>query len=132
MVVVIALDAVVAREVALQRGEHRHSQLISVLSNLTKERRQGLTLRLAAVDHEAVLDQRLQGLALLVAEASVVVRPVQQRGDIGRDPQLRVREGVHEEHLVAIRERHLHVEHGRLHDDPYGSHRTSTLRRTRT
>src|SRR6266540_1757572 len=40
---------------------------------------------------------------------------VDQIDDVAADDQLRVAKGVHQEHLVALFERHTDIEHGRLH-----------------
>jgi hypothetical protein len=36
---------------------------------------------------------------------------IEQAGNVRRHEQLRIGEGIHQEHLVALRQRHLDVEH---------------------
>ena len=69
VVAVIALDAVVAREVALQRGQHRDPQLLVILADVVEELVEP-GVRLAAGDDEAVLGQRVDRLALVAVETA--------------------------------------------------------------
>ena len=66
---VIALDAVVAREVALQRRQHRHAQLILSGAEVVEEVLDVAAVGLAALDDEAVLGERGERFALARAVA---------------------------------------------------------------
>jgi hypothetical protein len=119
VVAVVALEAVIAREVALQSREDRDLQLVTVLAYVPEEVLETAPLRFTALDNEAVLNERVEGLALVVVESgSAGSNPLEQRRDVGRNQHLRVREGVHEEHLVTLGKRHLYVEHRGLHQIP--------------
>jgi hypothetical protein len=48
---------------------------------------------------------------------------IQQRGNVVRDDQLRIGEGVHQEHLFASGDRDTKIEHGRLHSRSRGQPR---------
>ena len=78
VVAVVTLEAVVAREVALQRGKHGHAQLVGVLAHVGEVLRQRLLLAVSTVDDEAVLDQRVDRLALVGIERALArLDPVQ-------------------------------------------------------
>ena len=131
---VVALDAVVAREVALQRGQHRDAQLILAGAEFGEEVLDVPAVRLAALDDESVLGERGEGLAFAhVRRESVATEAVEQVRHLARHDELGVREGVHQEHLVSIGERNTNVENRGLHaapgfrlesqNFPFGDHR---------
>ena len=68
---VIALDAVVAGEVALQRRQHGDAQLILAGAEVVEEVLDVLAIRLAALDDEAVLGERRDSVALGIAGPDV-------------------------------------------------------------
>ena len=117
VVAVIALEAVVAREVALQRRENGDVQLGAV----ALDRREVLVERpavgVAVGDEEAVLLEQIERVALSRRRRSRSSSPdsIEQRGDVRRHDELRVGQRVHQEHVVAPVERHTKVEHGGLH-----------------
>ena len=117
VVAVIALDAVVAGEVALQRGEHRHAQLLAASRTSRKNALQVVAVGVAALDDEAVLGERADGVALLARPAGriAVLESIQQRRHVGRHDQLGIGERVHQEDLVLVFEGNTDVEHRGLH-----------------
>ena len=116
MVPVVALETVVAREVALERRQDGHAELLGVLAEILEVLAEGGALVLAAPDDESVLHERLDRAQLLLVEGGVAARDAgQQPAHLVRRDELRVREGVHQEHLVPVRQRHVHVESRELH-----------------
>jgi hypothetical protein len=116
----VALEAVVACEVALEGREHRHPKLIGVIPHCGEIVFQRILLVLTVVDDEPVLNKRFDRFAFLgVERALAVLNPIQKHGNVGRDEELGVGEGVHQKHLVCLREHHLQVEHRRLHRRPF-------------
>ena len=119
VIAVIALDAVVAGEVALQRGQHGDPQLAAILAHVVEELVERLMVRGAALDDEAVVDQGLDRLALVGGELPLTAGdPVQHVGHVARHNQLCVRKRVHQEDVVATIERDTYVEHRGLHGTP--------------
>jgi hypothetical protein len=116
VIAVIALEAVVAREVALQRGQHGDLEVLGVLAQLREVLVNRTLLVIAALDHEAVFDQRVDGVTLVGVERGLAARnPIEQSGDIRSRDDLRVGKRVHQEQSVALRKRHLEVVQRRLH-----------------
>ena len=113
----IALDAVVAGEVALQRREDGDAKLFPAFVHVGEEVLDVLPVGFAAFDEEPVLDERQQrfALALVRRRESGLARPIEQLHHVLADDELRVRERVQQKHVGAILERHAHVEHGGLH-----------------
>jgi hypothetical protein len=113
---VIALDAVITGEVALQRRQHRDAQLTGVLADVPEELLQRLALRGAALDHEAVgregIDRVLFGRGERVRP---IGRAIEHVGHLPRHDQLRIGEGVHQEQVVGAVDRHTDIEHRGLH-----------------
>ena len=68
VVAVVALKAVVAGEIALQRRQHRHAHLLGVFAVVGEELVQRLGVGRAAGDDEAVFGQRHQRFALVAVE----------------------------------------------------------------
>jgi hypothetical protein len=129
VVAVVALEAVVACEVALEGREDRDAQLIGILAHRGEVLVQRLRLLLALADDEAVLDEGFDRLLLLRVERALsVLDPVEQTGHVGRDEKLRIGEGVHQEHLVALRQGHPHIEDRRLHKALFRFARASAAR----
>jgi hypothetical protein len=118
---VIALEAVVARKIALQRGENRDAQLARVLAHVGEELVHRGSIRGAVVDDEPVLGERDERFARVAVESvgcerlRIGRKTIEQTGDVVRDNQLRVGESVHQEHFAAVSERDTNVEHRLLH-----------------
>ena len=121
VVAVVALEAVVAGEVALQRRQHRHAHLLGVFAEVREELVQRLGVGRAARHDEPVLgerDQRFARIGCRAARARATPdrrKPIEQPGDVLGDDQLRVGQRVHQEHLAAIGEWDTNVEHRLLH-----------------
>ena len=121
VVAVVSLEAVVAREIALQRRQNRDAQLLGVFAGVRKELVQRLPVGLAARDDEPVLGQRDERLPVFDVQRlgpharRGVAHAIEQRGDVGRHHELRVRQRVHQEHIAAIAEGNANVELGWLH-----------------
>ena len=115
----VALQAVVAGEVALERRQDRDPELGCVLPDVVEELLKSVALGLSVFDHEAVLGKLVQRRSLLHVEAvenlGRGLEPVEQPRHVGRHDELRVGERVHDEHVVPIRQGDLCVEDGRLH-----------------
>jgi hypothetical protein len=111
---VIALDAVVAREVALQGREHRDLERVGVLAHVAEELRQRAALRLPVGDDEALLGELRQRIVFFRGPRAAFAESIEQIDDVVADDQLRVGERVHQEHVRAV-ERHTNGEHRRLH-----------------
>ena len=68
-----------------------------------------------------MLGQGHEGFARLGVDSlgrqrgGIVRQSVEESGDVGRHDQLRVRQGVHQEHLASLREGDTKVEHRLLH-----------------
>ncbi len=115
VVAVVTLNAVAAREVALQRGQHRHPQLIAALPDRVKELAEVPAIRGTVLYEKAVLREGAQGLPLLVRPALPgAVDAVEQTGDLARDNELGIGESVHQEHFVPFKW-YADVEHRGLH-----------------
>src|SRR4029453_431682 len=71
VVAVVSLEAVVAREVALQRRQNRDPQLFARLPELPEELLELTPVRLTAFDDEAVFLERRERLGFLRAERVV-------------------------------------------------------------
>ena len=131
---VVTLQTVIAGEVALQRRQDGEVKLLGVLVVVDKELLEGVPLCCPVLDDEAVLGElgksrpfldrkgreaivlgRFRGAATSQRGVGTRSKTVEQRGDVGRDDELRVRKRVHQEHRV-VRERDAVVEHGGLHD----------------
>ncbi len=115
---VVALDAVVAGEVALERREDGHAQLILSRPKVVEEVLDVAPIGFAALDDEAVLGERAESFALVtvgIEREAAAADAVEEVRDLARHDQLRVREGVHQEHLVAIREGDTNIENRGLH-----------------
>ena len=69
VIAVIALEAVVAGEVALQGRQHRHPHLLGVFAVVGEELVQGLRVGRPAGHDEAMLGQRDERLALVVVQS---------------------------------------------------------------
>ena len=116
----VALEAVVARKIALERRQHRHAQLVGVLADVAEPLRDVLALGVAVVNDEPMLGEREQRVPLDGGQGACfgAGQAVQQRRNVARDDQLRIGERVHQEHVVLPAhgiERHADVEHRRLH-----------------
>jgi hypothetical protein len=136
VVAVVALDAVVAREVALQRRQHRHAELIGVFAHVLEILIELAALALAIGHQKTVFRQCGECLLFVAAPLGRLRGAREQRRHISRHQQLRVRERVHQEHFIAAWHRHLHVEHRRLHyitpERRRGRPRSGSAGRTRT
>jgi hypothetical protein len=82
-----------------------------------KNRLQVVAIGVAALDDEAVLGERADGVALLARPAGriAVLEFIQQRRHVGRHDQLGIGERVHQEDLVLVFEGDTYVEHRGLH-----------------
>ena len=116
---VIALEAVVAGEVALQRRQNRDVQLRRVALHLGQILIERAPVGVAALDQESVLVQERKRFELvLVLPDHRVGRPIEQGGDVARHDELGVGERIHQEDFAPLIERHTKVEHRRLHHAP--------------
>jgi hypothetical protein len=110
---VIALDAVPAREVALQRRENRDTQVAGVVAELFEPLFERAPLGDTPVRHEPVFHQRLDRVPRLGTEELGCPLPglqaIEQVDDIWRHAELSVSQRVHEEH-AAIGQRDADVE----------------------
>ena len=116
VVAVIALDAVVAREVALQRRQHRDAQRAGALADVPEEGVQVAPLAVPVGDDEAVLGELFDRLALFLVRGRprlVATHPIEQIDNVAAHDELRVCKRVHQEHVVI--DWHTNVEHRRLH-----------------
>ena len=117
VIAVIALKAVVAGEIALQRREHRDAHLLGVFAVVGEELVQRFGVRRPAGNDEAVFRQCHQRFALIAGELfrrqrrGVARQAIEQTGNLVRDDELRVGKGVHQEHLAPLREWDTKVEH---------------------
>ena len=104
VVAVVALEAVVAREVALQRREHRHLHLLGVFAQVGEvlAQRRAAPRRGSRRRSRSRSGYRSCRVRRRRSAVSPRADPLEQLGDIGRDEQLRVREGVHQEHVVRV------------------------------
>src|SRR5439155_18800625 len=84
VIVVVALETVVAREVALQRRQDGHAQLGGVAANVGKELIERPPIRVAVVDEEALIRQERQRLARFGVEIvyATACGAVEERPDI--------------------------------------------------
>ena len=126
VVAAIALIAIVAGEVALHRRQHGDVQLRGIALHRVEELIDVLPLSAPIADEEAVLAQQIDRLALVAGElvergVIAFADSVEKRRDIGRHHQLRVGERVHQEHFIAIRQRHTEIEQRRLHRVRHGT-----------
>ena len=121
VVAVVALKAVIAREIALQRRQHRHAHLLGVFAVIGEELVQRFGVGGAARHDEAVLGQRHQRFPRVAVEPigrkrrGVVGQAIEQAGDVVRDDQLRVGQRVHQKHFAPLGECDTKVEHRLLH-----------------
>ena len=108
VVAVIALEAVVAGEVALERRQQRDVQFGGVVLDRVEVLVERAPVRLAVRHQEAVL-RRAASIASrsLHPESSPLAvarrEAVEQSGHVRRHHELRVGERVHQEHFVAGR-----------------------------
>jgi hypothetical protein len=111
VVAVIALDAVVAREVALQGREHRQAELVLAFAKAVEERADVLPVGFTALDDEPVFGERVDRIAIVDAGHEIAPsEAIQQVGNVLRHYELGIREGVHQEHFVPLFERDTDVE----------------------
>jgi hypothetical protein len=85
VVAVVALETIITGKITLQRRKYRHAQLLGVLAHAGEMPLQAGALTLAALHDEAVLDQRVERLALLRVECGFAMRhALEQVSDVGR------------------------------------------------
>jgi hypothetical protein len=88
---VIALKAVIAREIALQRRQNRDAQRLGVVARAGEKFVQRLAVGVAARDDEPVVGQRDERLALVVSVAAglerrrIILQTIEQACNIGPD-----------------------------------------------
>lgn len=110
----VALEAVVTREVALKGRQNGEMHLLRVIAEVVKELVQSIPFGFPVVDDEPVAGQFVERGALLIVKIEplyrarlciccVGIESVEKRSDVGRDDELRVGEHVHQEHVVASR-----------------------------
>ncbi len=120
VVPVVTLNAVVAREIALQGRQDGDPQLASIFADRVEELFERLPVGLPALDDEAVLRKRPDDVALLRRELRMLLaHAVEHIGHVTGNNELRIGEGVHQEHALltfSIVEGHAYVEHRGLHD----------------
>ena len=119
VVAVIALEAVVAREIALERRQDGDVQLGRIGGDAREVAIQGQMIRLPIRrpgSHSRAATSAVSRSSPV--SASNEARPSRRSSravDVRRDDQLRVGQRVHQEHVVAAGKRHTDVENGRLH-----------------
>ena len=107
VIVVIALEAVAAGEVALQRGQDGEAKVRRVVPDRVEVGIEGAAIGVVALDDEAELGERGERLAFLVVERAGTGVPglraafdgIEQRDDLGWHDDLGVGQRVHQEHV---------------------------------
>ena len=119
VVAVIALEAVVAGEVALQRRQQGNAELGGVVLDRREvlvERASGPPARFGTRKPFSDSSASASRSSSLTGWNGPLARePVEQVRHLRRHHELRVGERVHEEHFVPRRQRHTNIEDGRLH-----------------
>ena len=88
----------------------------SPFADLAEEGLEVATLLRAVGHHEPVGGELFKRGALgFLARRFAGREPIEQFDHVGRDHHLRVCEGVHQEHLIALRHGHLNIKHRGLH-----------------
>ncbi len=99
----IALKAVIAREVALERRQNRDVQLALVGGGSREKPIERPLVFRAIGDEESVVLENVDGFTRVAVELARVARrrePVEKGRHVARHDQLRVSQRVHQEHIV--------------------------------
>src|SRR5262249_802613 len=114
VVAVIALKAVIAGEIALQRREHSDIELRRIVRDLLEVTVEGVAIVIASWGYESVFNQLIERSARLDVQDVRIDLRVEQRGNVRRHNRLSIRQRVHQKHVVTF-ERHTKVESRSLH-----------------
>jgi hypothetical protein len=83
VIAMVALEAVIAGKITLERREHGHAQLLCALAQVGEILPKIGPLTLAALDDEAVFDERVKSVTLFVIHRAFAAGyPVKQTCDI--------------------------------------------------
>src|SRR5262245_34802851 len=114
VIAVVALEAVIACEIALQCREDGDIQLRRIARNLMEIAIEGVAVVFAAGREESVLYELIESRSGFEIERAGIDFRIEKRRDVRRHNCLRVGQGVHEKYVVTL-EGHTKVEDRSFH-----------------